>query len=153
MSIAILLHVLSAIIWVGGMFFAHQVLRPVAVQQLEPPQRLPLWLGCFNRFFVWVWAAVLLLPLSGYWMLFALFGGMANAPLYVHAMNGIGSIMIALYLWLYFGPYRGLQQAVQSQDWKTGGANLNRIRRIVGINLVLGLITAAIAASGRYLII
>ena len=29
-SIAISLHILSAVLWVGGMFFAHQVLRPVA---------------------------------------------------------------------------------------------------------------------------
>ncbi len=32
-NLAISLHILSVVLWVGGMFFAHQVLRPVAVQQ------------------------------------------------------------------------------------------------------------------------
>jgi len=148
----LLLHILSAVIWVGGMFFAYMVLRPVAASQLEPPQRLPLWAACFERFFVWVWAAVILLPLTGYWMLFAMFKGMANAPLYVHAMQGLGLLMIALYLWLYFSPYRALRTAVAQQDWKTGGARLAVIRRIVGANLLLGLATITIAVAGHYLI-
>ena len=36
-----LVHVLSLIVWIGGMVFAHFFLRP-AVQALEPPQRLRL---------------------------------------------------------------------------------------------------------------
>ena len=43
MAIAITLHVIAAILWVGGMFFAWMVLRPVAAGQLEPPARLTLW--------------------------------------------------------------------------------------------------------------
>ncbi|WP_343074980.1 hypothetical protein [sulfur-oxidizing endosymbiont of Gigantopelta aegis] len=50
-SLAFTLHLLSAVIWVGGMFFAHMILRPSAVEQLEPPQRLPLWVAVFGRFF------------------------------------------------------------------------------------------------------
>ena len=32
---ALIVHILAAIVWVGGMFFAHQVLRPAAAM-LEP---------------------------------------------------------------------------------------------------------------------
>ncbi len=152
MGFALLLHVLSAVIWVGGMFFAYMVLRPVAASQLEPPQRLPLWAACFQGFFVWVWAAVILLPLTGYWVIFNVYQGMAGAPLYVHAMNGTGMVMIGLYLWLYFGPYRALRSAVAQQDWKTGGAHLATIRRIVGSNLLLGLLTITLAVGGRFLV-
>lgn len=151
MSVALLLHVLSAVVWVGGMFFAYMVLRPVAATQLEPPQRLPLWAGCFDGFFLWVWAAVFLLPITGYWMSAAAFGGMGHAPHYVLAMTALGSLMIVLYLWLYFVPYRALKTAVHNSDWKSGGAALARIRRIVGTNLLLGLATVAVAAAGRYL--
>ena len=151
MSVTITLHLLSAVIWVGGMFFAYMVLRPAAATLLEPPQRLPLWASCFTGFFVWVWLAVLLLPATGYWMLFTRFGGMAHAPLYVHLMNGIGMVMIALYAWLYFVPYRKLKTAVEGGDWKSGGANLNRIRRVVGTNLLLGLLTVTVAGAGRYI--
>ena len=152
MSVTIMLHLLSAVVWVGGMFFAYMVLRPAAAALLEPPQRLPLWVACFGGFFVWVWVAVVLLPATGYWMMFAHFGGMAYAPLYVHLMNAIGTLMIALYVWLYFVPYRRLKAAVQAGDWKSGGAHLNIIRRIVGTNLLLGLLTITIASAGRYLV-
>jgi len=151
MSIAILFHLLAALIWVGGMFFAHQVLRPVAVVQLEPPQRLPLWAGCFDRFFVWVWVAIMALLVSGYWMLSEVFGGMAGAGVHIHVMQGLGWVMMALFAWLYFVPYRRLRAAVTAQDWPTGGHNLNLIRRVVGINLILGLITSVVGAAGRYL--
>ncbi len=149
-SLAIALHALSAVIWVGGMFFAHQVLRPVAVAQFEPPQRLKLWVGVFKRFFPWVWLTVLLLPLSGYWMIFKLFGGMASVGLYVHIMQGLGWVMILLYMHLYFGPFRRLKEAVITEQWPEAGKRLNQIRQIVGTNLLIGLVVIAVAAGGRY---
>ena len=39
-----LLHVLSIVVWVGGMVFAHFFLRPAAME-LPPPQRVPLLSG------------------------------------------------------------------------------------------------------------
>lgn len=151
MSIAISLHLLSAVIWVGGMFFAYLVLRPVAARQLEPPQRLPLWSAVFSRFFPWVWLFVIVLPLSGYWMIFRVFGGMDSVGLHVHLMQGLGWLMILLFLHLYFAPFRRLREAVVTGDWPAAGRQLDRIRRIIGINLILGLLVAAIAAGGRYL--
>ena len=41
MIFALVLHILGAVIWVGGMFFAHFVLR-LAAMPLEPAIRLPL---------------------------------------------------------------------------------------------------------------
>lgn len=152
MSIAILLHVLSAVIWVGGMFFAHQVLRPVAASLLEPPLRQPLWVGVFNRFFPLVWGTIILIPLTGYWMLFKMFGGFGAAPLYVHAMQGLGLVMIALFLYVYFVPFAKLKAAVAVQAWAEGKAHIDRIRDVVGINMLLGLATTAIGAGGRYLV-
>jgi len=149
-SAAIALHILSAALWVGGMFFAHQVLRPVAAGQLEPPARLRLWAGVFRRFFPWVWLFVLLLPATGYWMIFGLFGGMASVNLSVHLMQGLGWLMIAIYMHLFFAPFRRLQDAVITEQWPEAGKQLNQIRRIVGINLILGLLVIAIAAGGRF---
>ena len=150
-SFAIVLHILSAVLWVGGMFFAHQVLRPVAVQQFEPPQRLKLWTQVFRRFFPWVWVCIVLLLLSGYWMVFRLFGGMSGIGLHIHIMQALGWRMILLFLLLYFAPFRRLKEAVITEQWPEAGKRLNQIRLIVGINLVLGLVVIAIAAGGRYL--
>lgn len=151
MSIAVSLHLIAAVIWVGGMFFAHQMLRPVAAELLEPPLRQPLWIGVFERFFFWVWLAILIIPATGYWMLFGLFGGFANAGIYVHIMHGLGLLMIGIYLYVFFGSYRKLRQAVAEQAWPVGKAQLDRIRTLVGINMTLGLITIAVGTGGRYL--
>jgi uncharacterized membrane protein len=151
MSIAIVLHVLSAVVWVGGMFFAYVILRPVAADLLETPMRLRLWRANFQRFFPWVWAAVVLLPATGYWIIFAQLGGMGGARLHIHIMQGIGLLMIALYLHLYFAPYRRLARAVAAEDYPSAGKSLNQIRFLIGTNLLLGLAVVAVAAGGRYL--
>lgn len=151
MSLAIALHVLSVVVWVGGMFFAHQALRPAAVEVLEPPLRLPLWVATFKRFFPWVWLAVGLILVSGYWMIFK-FGGFGNLPIYIHVMNGLGLVMMAIFMHVFFAPYKRLKRAVNDQDWPAGAKQLATIRFMVGINTILGLLTIAIATGGRYLI-
>jgi uncharacterized membrane protein len=141
---------LSAVLWVGGMFFAYQVLRPVAGTQLEPPARLALWAAVFSRFFPWVWLSVLLLLLTGYWMVFRVFGGMAGVGVSVHIMQALGWVMILIYMHLYFAPFRRLKEAVVTAQWPEAGKQLNQIRRMVAINLVLGLVVVAVAAGGRF---
>jgi uncharacterized membrane protein len=150
MKFMIMLHVMGIVIWVGGMFFAHQLLRPVAADLLEPPVRLQLWVGVFRRFFPWVWVCVATVLASGLFMIM-LMGGMKLIPLYVHAMLGLGLAMMAIFAYVFFAPYARLRKGVASQDWKSGGAALAVIRQLVGINLSLGLITIAIATAGAML--
>lgn len=150
MKVMTMLHLLSIVIWVGGMFFAHQVLRPVAADQLEPPQRLNLWVGVFRRFFPWVWGCVALTLASGLVMI-GMLGGMGVVPLYVHAMLGMGLAMMAIFAYVFLVPFARLKQAVAAQDWKAGGASLANIRQLVGINLSLGLLVIAIATGGAML--
>ena len=149
LTISIVLHILSAVVWVGGMFFAYMFLRPVAASQLEPPVRLTLWAGVFKKFFPFVWLSVLFLPLTGYLMIFDIWGSMGATPLYVHIMNGLGIFMILIYLHVYFAPFKRLNEAVIKQDWQEGGRNLNIIRKMVGINTVIGLITIIVVSAGR----
>jgi uncharacterized membrane protein len=138
-----LLHVFATVIWVGGMFFAHQCLRPAAMATLEPPLRLALWRGVFGRFFPWVWGSVIVLLLSGQAMTMQM-GGMAAVPLHVHVMVGIGYLMAAIYAYVYFVPYAALKRGVVAGDWPAAGAALNRIRVLVGTNLTLGLLNIAL---------
>jgi uncharacterized membrane protein len=148
-SISLILHALSAVVWVGGMFFAHQVLRPAAAT-LEPGPRLALWSRVLGRFFAWVFAAVILLLLTGYTMVFDVFGGFGKIGLHIQLMQGIGILMVLLFLHLYFAPWRRFRAAVARQDWAGGGRQLAQIRTIVTVNLVLGIIVVAIGSSGRY---
>ncbi len=140
-------HVLAALIWVGGMFFAWMILRPAAVTKLQAPERLALWLDVFRRFFLWVWIAVLVLPVTGMGMLHMRFTGFETAPRYVHVMMGLYLVMLALFLRLQVLQVPQLRRAVEAQDWTAGGEALGRIRRLVGSNLLVGLALVAIAAA------
>src|SRR5262245_19315778 len=77
-ALAFELHIPVAVVWVGGTFAIYVCLRPALVT-LEPPQRLRLMRVTFQKFFPWVWTAVLLLLASGYSMVFIVFGGFAGA--------------------------------------------------------------------------
>ena len=147
MTIALFLHLIAAVVWIGGMFLAYMTVRPAIVEVLEPPQRLKLWAAIFRRFFPWVWAAIALLLGSG----FSMMGAMGKVPMYVVVMTIIGIVMTAIFLYLYFLPFNQLKRAVGAEDWQAGGAALGTIRMLVGTNLVLGLVNIAVAVLGRAL--
>jgi uncharacterized membrane protein len=145
-GLVISLHVLAAVVWVGGMFFAYMALRPAALK-LEPPQRLMLWSETFERFFPWVWGSVVVLPFTGYWMIFSMFGSFDSTPLYALIMQYIGLAMIAIYLHVFFAPYRRLRRFVAAEDFPAAGKQLAQIRKLIALNLSLGLITVILASS------
>jgi len=152
MGIALSLHLLAAVIWVGGMFFAYMALRPVAATELEPPQRLRVWAGVLGKFFPWVLMAITVLLATGFWMVLAVLGGFAAAGLHVQLMLWLGLVMMLLFLHVYFAPFKRLKLAVAAADWPAGAGKLAQIRLLVGINLLLGLLVVAIASGGRYLL-
>ena len=141
------LHLLAALVWVGGMFFAWMILRPAAVAVLQAPERLGLWSAVFGRFFRWVWATVVVLPVSGLGLLHLRFVSFDSAPFYVHLMTGLYLAMLALFLRIALLHLPRLHHAVAQQDWSAGGGVLGQIRRLVGINLLIGLALVAIAGA------
>lgn len=150
MSLLIGFHVLSATVWVGGMFFAYLCLRPVAAALLEAPQRLAIWHGVFKRFFFWVWMSIGLLIISGHGVI-AEFGGMGMVGLHVHIMLALGYLMIAIFGHLFFVPYKRLGRAVIAAEWPEAAKHLAQIRMIVAVNLSLGIVTILVGSAGRYL--
>jgi uncharacterized membrane protein len=146
---ALIAHSWAAVVWVGGMFFALLALRPASAP-LEPGPRLELWSRVLERFFGWVFAAVVLLLASGYGLIFGVFGGFAGASLHVHLMQATGIVMMLVFLHIYFAPWRRFRAAVARSDTPQAARQLNQIRWLVTINLALGLLTVAIGSSGRY---
>lgn len=138
------IHMLCAVIWVGGMFFAYLVLRP-SLTALEPTQRQLLHTQVFRRFFLVVWHVMPLILLTGFVMLFGWYGGMAHAAWNVHVMTGFGLVMAALFVVIVFGPYARFRRTT---DRTRMAATTDVIRKLIGINLVLGMITVIIAALG-----
>jgi uncharacterized membrane protein len=145
-SVLLAVHILCAVIWVGGMGFVYLVLRP-SLAVLEPPQRLLLHTQIFRRFFLIVWHMMPLLLLSGFAILFGFYGGMQNVTWNVHAMMGLGLVMAAIFVVIVFGPYARFRRTT---DRTRMVANIDTIRKLIGINLLLGLITVAIAGLGRF---
>ncbi len=147
MSIAMLVHLLGVIIWVGGMFFAHVVLRPVLNQQLDPHQRLPLLLQVFDHFFPWVWGSVIGILVSGYWIVFTRYEG--DTALWLSLMTLIGTLMAAIFVFIYAIPYHQLGRALKADDMPRAVAAITLIRQLIATNLVLGLLVTLVAVLGR----
>ena len=150
---AVAAHLLSAVIWVGGMFFAYTSLRPAAAKLLEVQQRTKLWRKCLITFFTWVWISIIVLPVTGYWIIYAHYGGMARVGWHIHVMQVIGIIMVMIFLHAFFAPFRQLLKALKHENFQTAADQLAKIRRFMGINLVLGIVVLVVAGGMRYLAI
>jgi uncharacterized membrane protein len=134
------LHLLCAVLWVGGMFFAYVVLRP-SMAAIEAPQRMLLHTRVFKKFFLVVWHVMPLVLITGGAML-ALNWDMATLPWQINAMMGLGLLMAAVFLVIVFGPYR---QFRRTTDRNRMASSLDSIRKLIGVNLVLGLVTVIVA--------
>jgi uncharacterized membrane protein len=137
---ALFLHVGGVVIWVGGMFFAHMALRP-AVQSLPVEMRLPLLENALSRFLNWAGLSAIVILLSG----FAMWGRVkpSEAPLGWLVMMATGLLMMAIYGHLRFAAFKKFRMAVMAADWSDAAQRLALVRKIVLINLSLGLIVIA----------
>lgn len=148
-ALAITLHVLAAVIWVGGMFFGFLAVRP-ALADLDTKHRARIWVGIFRRFFPWVWGCIVVLLVSGIYMAFDSFDSLAHAPIFVDVMMGFGILMMLVFGHLFFGPYKRLKQAVATGDDALAVKSMAMIRVIMGVNLVLGIIVVLDAMLGSF---
>jgi uncharacterized membrane protein len=145
-GVALMAHLVAVVVWVGGMFFAYMVMRPIVVEQLEGPPRLRFFLQVFSRFFLWVFLCVFLALVSGYAMI-AMVGGMREFAVHIHVMQGLGLLMTLLFLYLYLLPFKKMRTCVRGERWPDAVRALGRIRQIIAVNLALGLITVLVGAS------
>ena len=141
------LHLLGAIAWLGGMFFAYFCLRPAAAEILNPPERLPLWSATFSRFLPYMAVAVVFILATGLAMLLSV--GFSAAPLGWHAMFALGIVMASVFGYIYFGLFPKLRAQCKASAWPSAGQTLNRIRQLVALNLVLGFLVVLAAVSAR----
>jgi uncharacterized membrane protein len=148
-NLAYILHVLFAVLWVGGMAFAILALRP-ALAALEPAQRMALMGRVHRRFFLIVWHAMPIVLLSGYWLLFGHYGGFRGVGWHVHLMHLTGLIMGAVYVAIFTGPWKQMRAALAAGDVPAAAAANDRVRQLVTLNLALGLLTIGVASFGSF---
>ena len=147
MAIALTVHLLGVIVWVGGMFFAHVVLRGAANKVLESQERLQLMLKVFDGFFPWVWLSVILILASGYWMLFFVYE--SETTLWLNVMSIAGTLMAAIFVFIYTIPYHQLNRALKTHDMPQAVAAITLIRQLILTNLSLGLVITVLAVIGK----
>ena len=144
-----LAHVLSIIVWIGGMVYTLFFLRP-SLTPLAPPQRVQLMHDVLARFFKAVLIASTIVLFSGLWMIGRVAkqtvqaGGSFAWPTSWVVMTVLGVLMILIFGHIRFALFKRLQRAVAASDWPAGGAALTQIRTWVGINLGLGIAIVAV---------
>jgi uncharacterized membrane protein len=147
MLIAIALHVLAVVVWVGGMGFMLFTLRP-GLAPLPPAERLGVLSRVLGRFLLAVGIAIVVIALTGGWLM-TRYGGIGNAPWSVHVMIVLGVVMFVIYAWIMVRLNPRLQAAVRAADLPAAGALAERIRRWVVLNFALGVIVILAAVAGR----
>jgi uncharacterized membrane protein len=136
-------HLLSAVIWVGGGFYTVVVLRP-ALNLLDAAPRLQVQMQTLKKLFFYIWHAMPLMILTGWAMVFLAWGGFGALPWSINAMQGLGILMALIFLYTFFDPWQRLRRAV-----RPGPELFTRVRNLVTLNVVLGTLTIVAGALGH----
>jgi uncharacterized membrane protein len=152
-DIAKLLHLISAIIWMGGMTFMLFALRPAITAQMQPQPRALLMAEVWQRFFAMVAVAVLVLFATGTHLYTATFkaakaaaaatGGGGSVPLGWNLMLAIGIVMFLIFGHIYFAGFRKFKRAVAAGEWPVAAKAAGLIQKMVMTNFVLGWLAIA----------
>ena len=150
MSIAFTLHTLAVIVWLGGLFLLCVVFQP-STREVDTKTAMSLWHGMLSRFFAWAWISLLLTLATGIGMVFLKFGGFSDIPILHQVNRAIGIPAIALYGYLYFGPWQRFRRAMSRHDLTAAQKDIARVRVVMAVILTLGLVASAVSAAGRYI--
>lgn len=138
-----LLHLIAAIVWMGGMSFMIFALRPAALATLEPQPRALLMAAVWQRFFNIVLGAIVILFASGGHLYGTVFKASGGVPLGLNVMLGLGLLMFAVFGHVRFAGFRKFQRAVAAGEWPVAARAAGLIQRLVMLNFVLGWLAIA----------
>ena len=150
MTIVFPLHVVATIVLFGGLFFGLAVFRPIA-RDLDVETALSLWQQMLSRFFAWGWVSLLLILVTGIGMVFLKFGGFSGVPMIHRGNMVIGIPAIVLFGYLFVGPWQRYRRTMSRRDWNAAQREIRRVRVVMSIILVLGLVASVVSAVGRYI--
>ena len=148
-SIIVFLHVISAVIWVGGMIAIRFAVH-YSIQNIEDPKiKLARILEFLKRFFSMVIPAILTLLITAIIMIIAL--GFKGTELYsiVIAKEIIWTIMTVIFITIYIKRNKA-QKAFDSGDFANAKNNLLPIATyFIPANIILGLIAIFLGITLR----
>lgn len=147
------LHLLSVIVWIGGMVFAHFFLRP-ALASFEPALRVRVMHVVLARFFAAVLVAASVALVTGGWMIGRVAkqavqsGAHFTMPLEWMLMAALGVVMMLIFGYIRFALFGRLGRAVGAADWPLAALVLARIRFWVVVNLTIGVLIVLVTLLG-----
>ncbi|MGP2656253.1 hypothetical protein ACOJTA_04350 [Malaciobacter sp. WC5094] len=148
-SIIVFLHVISAVLWVGGMlairFAVHYSMQDIT----DPKIKLGRTLEFLRRFFNMVIPAIVLLLLTAIIMIIAL--GFKGTPLYsvVIAKEVIWTIMTIVFITIYIKRNKA-SKAFESGNLPTAKKQLEPIAKyFIPLNIILGIIAIFLGVTLR----
>lgn len=139
-----LLHLIAGIVWMGGMTFMLFALRPAAISALEPQPRALLMGRVWQRFYVWVLAAIVVLFATGTHMYTATFRaarlatGNGSVPLGWNVMLVLGIIMMLVFGHIYFAGFKKYKRAVAAAEWPLAARTAGLMHTMTLTNFTLG---------------
>ena len=139
-----LLHLIAAIVWMGGMTCLLFAVRPAALGTLDAQPRARLMVQIWRRFFAMVAVAVVLLLATGGHLYSSAFraaraaGGSGGLPLGWNLMLAIGLLMFLIFGHIYFAGFKKFSRAVAAAEWPLAGKTAGLIHKLVVANFVLG---------------
>jgi uncharacterized membrane protein len=142
------IHLVAIIVWLGGLFALMVVLSP-ATRAMDSVAHASLWHRALSRFFVWGSISLGIIVATGIALVHLRFAGQ---PPLIHRVNMfIGVPAIALFVYVLLGPYRSCRRAIADRDWKAAEHSVSRIRVLLALVLLLGMVSSVVSAVGRYL--
>jgi len=145
----VFLHVISAVLWVGGMiairFGIHYSMQDIA----EPRIKIERTLDNLRRFFNMVIPAIIILLLTAVIMIIAL--GFKGTPLYsvVIAKEAIWTIMTIVFITIYIKRNKA-QKAFEGGDFLTAKNQLAPIAKyFIPLNIILGIVAIYLGVTLR----
>lgn len=148
-SIIVFLHVVSAVIWVGGMIAIRFAIHPSMQAIAEPRIKLERTLDNLKRFFNMVIPVIVILLITAIIMIIALgFKGTSLYPLVI-AKEVIWTIMSIVFITIYIKRNKA-QKALEGGDFLSAKNLLVPIAKIyIPLNIVLGVIAIFLGVSLR----
>lgn len=139
-----LLHLISGIVWMGGMTFMLFALRPAALATLDAQPRALLMGEVFKRFYILVLLSIVALFFTGMNLYTATFRatrlatGDGGVPLGWNIMLVLGLVMMLIFGHIYFAGYKKYKRAVTAKEWPVAAKAASLMHTMTLINFTLG---------------
>jgi uncharacterized membrane protein len=150
MTLALPIHIVAIVVWLGGLFLMSLVVQP-SIRGLDSRLALSLWSRTLSRFMVWGSVSLIAIVASGIALVNLRFGGFSGMPT-LHRLNMvIGIPAIALFAYVALVKWQRARRALARGDSIAAETSIRTIRRLMAIILAFGLIASIVSAVGRSL--